>query len=249
MSSFSQRRAFASALAVALVLTAGAATAQTKAPDAKKPAPVTSPVASATPAPSVTPASPATPDVKAAEEPHVEGFRSAKFGMSEADVRGAIAKDFPAAAGAIKQSFSPVERTTVLTFKSSDVLPDGGAAELSYIFGYKSKALIQVAIVWSKQSDETLTPAAILSNGEGLRSYFLAEGFAPSEMVGNAELPDGLLLFRGRDVDQHEVLLVLRGAKTPDGATTKTFTPTSVALIYVATPKDPDTYKIPAGKF
>ena len=30
--------------------------------------------------------------------------------------------------------------------KANDVLPGGGAAEVSYVFGYKSKTLIQVIV-------------------------------------------------------------------------------------------------------
>jgi len=234
-------------LALVLTLSAalygGPADAQTNTPEARK---------TETPAaPSAAPSTSAAPTPEASPKTaHVEGFRSAHFGMAEPDVRAAIAKDFPAAAGAIRESFNPVERTRVLSIKSGDVLPEGGTAEVSYIFGYKSKTLIQVAVVWSKKSDDSLAPATLLADGEGLRAYFLAEGFPPSQVAANVELPDGILLFRGRDADGREVLLMLRGAPTPDSnGKGKTFTPLATALIYVAKPGAPDTYKIPAGKF
>jgi hypothetical protein len=194
-------------------------------------------------------ATPAAPSTGAEVTATVEGFRSAKFGMSEADVRTAIGKDFPGAAGAIKESTNLSERTKILTIKTPDVLADSGSAEVAYIFGYKSKMLIQISIVWSKATDSALTPEALVSNGEGLRGYFLADGFPPSAVVSNVALPDGILLFRGTDKQGREVLLVLRGTASGEGNAQKTFTASATTLFYIAKTTDPDVFKVPAGKF
>jgi hypothetical protein len=222
---------------------AGPALAQAKPADPKKPAAIAQ---DATP---IAPVAPTPLEVPATTSAHVEGFRSAKFGMSEADVRAAIAKDFPDVAGSIKQITNAAERTKILLVKSADVLPDSGTAEVSYIFGYKSKALIQISIVWSKQTDEALTPETIVANGEGLRSYFLSNGFAPSAVVSNVALPDGVLLFRGTDADGREVLLVLKGTASGEGSAPKAFAATSTTVFYIAKTTNPDVFKIPAGKF
>lgn len=182
-------------------------------------------------------------------EATVEGFRSARFGMTEAEVRTAIGKDFPAAANAIKESTNLAERTKILTIRVPDVLPDSGAADVSYIFGYKSKALIQVSIVWSKATDPALTPESLVGIGEGLRGYFLSNGFPASSVVTNVAVPDGILLFRGSDKQSREVLLVVRGTTTGEGNAPKAFTAAATTLFYIAKTTNPDVFKVPAGKF
>ena len=169
--------------------------------------------------------------------------------MTEAEVQTAIAKDFPSVTGPAKELQNRAERTTVLAIKATDVLPDGGAAEISYIFGYKSKTLIQIIVNWSKQTDDALTPDALVANGEALRSYFVGEGFPASTVISNIALPDGVLLFRGTDSDGHQVLLVLKGTTTGTGTGPKTFTAQSTTLFYIQTTTNPDVFRVPAGKF
>src|SRR5712671_2314720 len=84
------------------------------------------------------------PPVVLAPTVEVTGFRSAKFGMSEADVRAAIVKDFGVKPEAIRAETNASEQTLVLLIKAPDVLPGGGSAEVSYVLGFKSKTLIQV---------------------------------------------------------------------------------------------------------
>lgn len=69
----------------------------------------------------------------------VEGFRSAKFGKDEAAIKASIAKDFNIKGADGKEQPNAGERTKVFLIKASDVLPGGGAAEVSYVFGYQSK--------------------------------------------------------------------------------------------------------------
>jgi len=68
----------------------------------------------------------------------IDGFRSAKFGMSEADVRAAMIKDFNAKPDAIKAQDNASELTHSILMSVPELLPNGGTAELSYVFGYKS---------------------------------------------------------------------------------------------------------------
>src|SRR6185369_13874999 len=91
----------------------------------------------ATEAPAATPA-PAEP---------IDGFRSAKFGMAEAEVVAAIEKDFGVKAGDVAREDNPLEKTVALVAKVSDLIPDSGPARAVYILGYKTKALIQVNVV------------------------------------------------------------------------------------------------------
>ncbi len=182
-------------------------------------------------------------------EATIEGFRSARFGMTEAEVRTAIGKDFPGAAKAIKESTNTAERTKILTIRVPDVLPDSGAADVFYIFGYKSKALIQVGVVWSKDTDPTLTPPNLAGIGESLRTYFLSIGFPANSTAINVPAPEGLLLFRGTDKQGREVRLLVSGTVDSEGSAPKTLVPSAVSLIYAAKTTNPDVFKVPAGKF
>src|SRR6478672_13750102 len=52
----------------------------------------------------------------------IDGFRQARFGMSEEQVRQAIRKDFPAAAAKLTSAVHPSEKTTVLSPCCTDQL-------------------------------------------------------------------------------------------------------------------------------
>src|SRR4051812_5902358 len=52
----------------------------------------------------------------------VEGFRSAKFGMNETDVRSAITKDFALKPDAIKRQDNPAELTNSVMVSVPDLL-------------------------------------------------------------------------------------------------------------------------------
>ncbi|MCP1739850.1 hypothetical protein ABIF65_001324 [Bradyrhizobium japonicum] len=61
----------------------------------------------------------------------IDGFRSAKFGMNEADVRAAMTKDFSAKPDAIRAQDNASELTHSLLLSVPELLPNGGTAELS----------------------------------------------------------------------------------------------------------------------
>jgi hypothetical protein len=179
----------------------------------------------------------------------VSGFRSAKFGMSENDVKNAIAKDFNAKGDAIRTDTNPSEQTKVLTIKAADVLPGGGMAEVSYVFGFKSKTLIQVGIAWSKASDDKMTPEQLFSNANVLRTHFLAAGYKPDTIAANMPINGGVLMFRGSDAKDRTTMLILQGTFTQGEKDQRILTPTGLALFYVADAKSPDVYRLPAGSF
>ena len=69
----------------------------------------------------------------------IEGFREARFGMNDEQVRQAIHKDFPAATGKVASAIHPSEKTIVLSVTVTDLLPHTGNARISYNLGYRSK--------------------------------------------------------------------------------------------------------------
>lgn len=194
------------------------------------------------------PATGSSPAVSTGSAPALEltGFRSALFGMSEADVRAAIAKDFGATT-AIKPSQNGAEHTQVLTILAPEILPEGGTAEVSYVFGYKTKKLIQVGVLWSKATDDKITPEKLVSNADTLRAYFMTAGYKPDTIAENAPVANGVLMFRGSDAAGHTTILLLHGVageKPP-----RAFSPTAVSLFYLADVKNPDVYRVQPGKF
>jgi hypothetical protein len=194
------------------------------------------------------PATGSSPAVSTGSAPALEltGFRSALFGMSEADVRAAIAKDFGATT-AIKPSQNGAEHTQVLTILAPEILPEGGTAEVSYVFGYKTKKLIQVGVLWSKSTDDKITPEKLVSNADTLRAYFMTAGYKPDTIAENAPVANGVLMFRGSDAAGHTTILLLHGVageKPP-----RAFSPTAVSLFYLADVKNPDVYRVQPGKF
>ena len=230
-------------VAVGPVAAQGAVPKQKAAP-APKAAPAGTPVAAGA-SPAAATENPAAEDkIKA-----IDGFRSAKFGMNETDVRAAMAKDFNPKPDAIKIQDNASELTRSLLLSAPELLPNGGTAELSYVFGYKSKSLIQVGAVWSKATDTAMTPEKLFSNANILRAHFMGEGFKPDSIAVNMPVAGGIVMFRGSDAKDRSVILLLQGTFENKENNQRLLTPTSLLLFYVADAKSPDIFKLPPGQF
>ena len=103
----------------------------------------------------------------------VDGFRQARFGMSEEQVHQAIRNDFPALAAKLTSAVHPSEKTTVLSLTVADLLPHTSSARVSYIFGYRSKKLIQINIIWASDGS-TASDETVVGTANSLRDYFAA---------------------------------------------------------------------------
>jgi hypothetical protein len=186
----------------------------------------------------------------AAPGPAIDGFRGAKFGMSEAQVRNAIEADFRAPGNSIVQSENQLQHTTVLSVQIPDLVPDGGAAAVSYVFGYQSHKLIEVNVLWSPEIDPKTTPAMLYQDGESLQQYFAGEGFPADRSTGNIATPNGVLLFRATDTTGNAVLLILSGNVTKNPKADKSvLSPTTLTLAYAADPLHPDVFQLAKGSF
>src|SRR4051794_374788 len=110
----------------------GAVPKQKAAPAPRAAAAGAAPAAAGTPvaagATSAAAAETAAPDdkSKAIDSKAIDGFRSAKFGMNEADVRAAIAKDFSAKPDAVRAQDNASELTHSLLYSAPELLPNGG---------------------------------------------------------------------------------------------------------------------------
>jgi hypothetical protein len=189
-----------------------------------------------------------TPEAPAAGE--ILGFRSATFGMDEAAVRAAIGTDFALAGDAVQAGINVVQQTRALTIDVPSLIEGTGPATVAYIFGYRSKALIQVNALWPATGTEA-TSESLVRIASTLQAFFLGHAYVAGTVVTNQPLPDGTVLaFSGRDGQGRQVTLSLVPA-TPaaDAGAPATLTLQAVRLSYIASPDAPDIFTLPAGSF
>jgi hypothetical protein len=134
----------------------------------------------------------------------------------------------------------------------ADLLPNTGNARVSYIFGYRSKKLIQINIVWTSDSsaagDETVVGAA-----NSLRDYFASQNFKPDSAVANRQLAENtILVFRANDLQGRTVLLVLSGVAAAAHHEEKKGPqppPLTLELSYILDAAHPDVFRVAKGQF
>src|SRR5665213_275130 len=208
---------------------------------------------SAAPPPGAAPAVP--PPAATADRVRVDGCRDAKWGMTEAEVKNVIATDFKIPADKLKGETNPSEKTTVLTIAVPELIERAGIARVSYIFGYTSKKLIQVNIVWGTPADPQAKPEMIVAAANQLRQLFTEAGYDPATVVTNARAPDGgIVVFQGQDADKHTTVLRLsaapaNGDNAKGDGKEKPPAATALFLSYVMDTSSPDIYKLKKGQF
>ncbi len=188
----------------------------------------------------------------AAEEAAVvDGFRSAKFGATGAQVNKAITKDFGHKGDDIQTSIHPLEKTTSYSVVVDELIPDSGKATISYILGYKSESLMQVSVVWGTVVEPEATLDKLKVTAIILRDYFLKRGFDPDKVITNRQADDGSnIAFRGSDEKGRTVLLQLAApAVEPAEGTTESAQPAWLRLSYIEDPNMPDVYRVGKGQF
>ena len=172
--------------------------------------------------------------------------------MSEEQVRQAVRKDFPAAAATLTSAVHPSEKTTILSLSVTDLLPHTSKARISYIFGYRSKKLIQVNVLWSSDGS-TAADETIVDTANALRDYFASQNFRPDSVVASHQLAENtVLVFRGADDQKRTVLLVLGGvaasARSTRGQKEPGPPPLTLELSYIEGAAHPDIFKIGKGQ-
>lgn len=177
------------------------------------------------------------------------GFRSADFGMNEDQLRAAIEQDFDLSGDDVLAVENDIQRTKALIVQVQDLLPDTGLARVSYVMGYKSKALTQVAISWGGGLDEATDLRALVAMANQLRTHFVGQGYDPASLVANQRLSEAqTVIFRGRDAANRMTLLTLDAPPTPEGAEAPP-RPAGLQLVYMENPETPDVFAIDQGAF
>jgi hypothetical protein len=196
-----------------------------------------------------------TSSVSGGKTASVDGFRSAKFGMTESEVKNSISKDFNISSSSVEKSENALEKTTSLAVTVPKLMEEGGVARVVYILGYKSKKLIQVNVIWGKPVNPAPNPGDIVSAANLLRNYFARKGFRKDNLVLNAKLNDGsVLVFRGTDSSGRMVVLLLNNPQNQkkdekDDSSGEEKPELSLRLSYIQDPNNPDVMKIEEGSF
>ncbi len=194
-------------------------------------------------------------DQATTERVQVEGFRSTRWGMTEAQVKAAIQKDFNIALDKEQAEENPSERTTVLSVTVNDLLEGAGKARISYILGYTTKKLIQVNIIWGTTIDPQVKPDRIVAGANQLRTLFVNSGYDRETVASNVATADGsITVFQGQDSDKHMTLLRLVSTPAPvpskQRGKAEAAGPTVVLLLsYLLDARNPDVYRLKKGQF
>jgi hypothetical protein len=186
----------------------------------------------------------------------VAGFRDARFGMTEPEVRAVVVKSFGLKDADVTTSTNPAEGTTLLTARMHSLEPGPGEAQVSYIFGFKSKRLIQVNIIWGQGAKPPIDGDVMSATGARLVRYF--QGFSWKKDATRIGVPVGdntVMLFVGEDEKKGAVRVVVDGVKYQmmrEGTSTSSPEPKGPATLvvnYIADRDTPDITTIERGKF
>lgn len=144
----------------------------------------------------------------------VTGFRTARFGMTDEQVREAIKRDFDVDAKDVRKLRNEVQKTDILAVQVENLVPGSGTSIVFYIFGYASKKLIHVNVVWGRLAQQTVLPATLVNTGTILQNYFKNLGLATTQ---GASSTSQVTLFQGFDEKKRAIQLVLEVAPaTPE---------------------------------
>lgn len=190
---------------------------------------------------------------QAGEAATVDGYRSARFGMTEAEVKKAIKADF--SVDDPTRTVNGTQRTTALVVSGKSLIPDTPPATITYILGATTAKLIQVNIVWGGTGGVDAKQIAFIANA--LLAYFQEKGsYAKDSVAVNQNLQDGsVLVFRGADAQGRAVVVHLvpvidpAAARKADKDKPLELKKAALRLSYVANPAKPDVFRIEKGRF
>ena len=164
------------------------------------------------------------------------------------EVKQAILGDFGISDSKTDAISHPMEQTQSLGISIDKLLPQSGKSRAVYVFGYKSKRLMQVNILMGHPVDTNITPQQVVNSGNLLGNHFFKKRYQEDGLVAHARLNDGsVLIFRGKDQKGRMVLLRLSDPQSSneDNEGLKI----ALNLSYIEKPGEPDVYKLKEGDF
>jgi hypothetical protein len=183
---------------------------------------------------------PAAPAAKPLHE--ISGFRSARFGMDEDQVRAAVARDFKDHAALLQTARHPDARYSLLVLPLPSLEPGPGAAGVTYIFAAKEHKLVQVNVLWSADQPGDADRARMATAGMQLADYFRALNWRPDAATMGVPLgPNGVVLFSGIDAHKAMVEVSLTGVSVrgSDGKATPADGPVKLRVAYLSSLRAP----------
>jgi hypothetical protein len=144
----------------------------------------------------------------------VTGFRDARFGMTEDEVRAAARNSFDATDGDMTLRTNPVDGTTTLIVHVRMLEPGLGEGRVEYVFGYKSHALVQVNVIWGLDTNPPRNNSAMIAGSARIQRYFLGFAWANKSVRAGVPIDEAsVLLFSAEDGRNGAVSVVIEGVR------------------------------------
>jgi hypothetical protein len=175
----------------------------------------------------------------------VDGFRSAKFGMGEKQVLRAIAKDFKVPKSKVKRLITSKYKTISFIIHLEKLMEVGGAADIIYYLGYKSKRLMQVSIGWGETVTKNYSAKEVINAANVLRNHFIKKRYQKESYAVNGKINKySMVVFRGLDKKGQMVFLRLKSFNKNDKDHKKEVREKArLDLIYIQKPKKRDVFQ------
>ena len=191
--------------------------------------------------------------VQPAPAGEIAGFRSARFGMSESQVLSAIESDFGIEAGAVKRTLHPLQKTPALTITVNEIVAGTGTTRIVYVFGFKSRTMIQVNLLWGEPVEPNPNIAKLVKAAR-LMTYRLAlQRLRQDDGAANSVLPDGsVLVFQSANNRGSLVQVQLKGRHQEHaggGAEAGGKRGSWLKVSFAENPVSPDIFRIEPGQF
>jgi hypothetical protein len=186
----------------------------------------------------------------------VNGFRGARFGMTEQEVRAAARDAFGAKDDEMTVTVHPTDGTTKLIVHVLMLEAGLGEGRVEYFFGYKSRRLIQINVAWGLDTNPPLNNSAMIAAAARLQRYFLGFTWAKQSVRAGVPIDDrAVLVFSGDDKRSGTVSVVLEGVRYdigPNGVVRyypERLSPPRLIVSYVADRAEADVRTVGRGAF
>ncbi len=179
----------------------------------------------------------------------IDGYRSAHFGMTEAEVLRAAQMDF-AIEGGESRIVHPLQKTTALIVRADGLVAGAGATQVVYIFGYRSERLIQVTLNWGYPLETVVNAATLVRTARTMMNRMALQGLPRNTLSSDMVVDDGsIIVFRAHDADAHVIEMRMKGPGIGPATGNDDEAASWLRLSFIQDAETPDTYKIEPGAF
>lgn len=181
----------------------------------------------------------------------LEGFRSARFGMTPGEVAKAIGEDFGLTEKQITATRLPDSGAPLMMIRTEDLVPDTGTVVIAYGFARDSSKLARITLIWGAPAVPDIKTSRLLRAAGALQRHFLLQGYSEDDRIVNGVMEDGgLIAFRAQDKKGRGTLLRLdlpmpveQALESPEA------TGGTLKLSYMYAPDTPWHFPVEQGSF